>query len=415
MQRCASKQRAAKQRAAFQAGQHVIRTVRLRYLRSFSVAHSIALAAIGGHAALLLGMAAQFHPYLQAQWLFNYRGGFIRRGLLGQVVVLLPGEPQGILPIAAGIVLAGVLGMLTVWAAQASRALRSGARPAFVLFVAIAPFAGGYFALDFGRTDQLNLLAMMASMLLLSSNRSPARLLAATLLAVAGILVHEAYALMCAPLVAALLAHRVMTDRWSSGYLLLYCLGTAAALAAAIVVGHPLLPPSEQWRRMVGPDRPLGPIEEYAVMLAYRSIGENIAMTVKQLAEPATMVQYLLAWIYALPALFVLLRLMKRSGQVLPHRIRQGMVWVGCASTATLMLSALGHDFPRWLAMTLFNVLVTLLWAMRAAPVEGISLSTRDLRLLWGVIALYALGGPLDDTGAGWGPNLLLEWARSRG
>ena len=379
-------------------------------------ARLLGLGSIAVAAAVLYWVARpEFNGFVRSQWLFNYQAGFIRRGLPGQLVVLLPGQPQAAVHIAALSVLCALMCMLVWFTARATSALRGTARLTLPFFIATAPFAGGYFVLDFGRTDQLNLVLMMASLLVLWQGVSLPRLLLVALLAALGVLVHEGFVFMCVPLVLAVLVHQALSRRAPWLFALGYGAVALGALVITIILGHPRLPPIEQWQRMTGPDAPWDQLSGLAVTSAYRSIGENVRMTMGILLTRETLVQYALGGLYLMPALIVLRRLAYRIGAQLPETDRPLLGLMCAASLAPLLMTALGFDFFRWIAMALFNVMLALLFALRLAPSGSVMLTGRDERAVWAAALLYALVGPLDDRDAGHGPNWLLSLVQGWG
>jgi hypothetical protein len=164
------------------------------------------------HGAFLLGHGS----WQMTEWLINYAGGFVRRGMTGEII----GSLATVLDLNANVIVI-VLSFATYGVVIAFLAVRArGHMPLFLLLSPVLLSSPAYQA-GIVRKDGVALLLLLAC-LLVAERRWPARptLLLLNALAVFGVLIHEMFFFVAVPILILIAAGRSRASARGTGRVL---------------------------------------------------------------------------------------------------------------------------------------------------------------------------------------------------
>lgn len=177
------------------------------------------------------GGSVDIIDYMSTSYAVSYFDhGFIRRGLIGTIVQLLPPVNLQVFVFASNTLCFGAL-LMIVRHAYGSIGSEPSGKVLKALF-AISPFTSFHFGFDVGRFDILNCILVIASIVAVLLHR---RLLV-LILSLVALLVHEAVFLYGVPLILALMLENRGSDMQSSRMpqFSYYFIGAYAALCLAL-------------------------------------------------------------------------------------------------------------------------------------------------------------------------------------
>ncbi len=233
--------------------------------------------------------------WMYTHWLYDYHFGFVKRGLVGEILRhLIPG-PQVPLEVvkALGWALWSIVALFFFYFfSVVYRELRTHEEKerlfAFFIFCCLCPIGLRNYALDLGRLDQIGLL-----LLFLQWFHPPALLTA--MLTIIAVFVHEAFVFMFLPAVL-LIVHRTQGFKGSIP------VSVAAFAAVSIVVlhGQPDAPVEIFWQYMNG--KATSPLNNTADLL-YRNLWQQFLInTEANKGQLPYLWQYLANAIFLIPS-----------------------------------------------------------------------------------------------------------------
>lgn len=339
------------------------------------------------------------------QYFFSYQEfGFIRRGLFGTLL-----HPFPALLSRTG--LAAVCGLLLVlFAVQFWRFLVSSTstasprgRAALAVLCAFMPAFFLRLGWDFGRFDVVDLMAAVASLVLIGQSRW----FLASLPAAGAILVHENFIFFSLPLMLAVAQSTMMSQPPGTRTVSWSTLLAAPALAsfAVLFLGRSNLTYAElidhfsnnpTYLRAV----PGGTVQHEEISVIARTWWDNFVLNGRMFIEkrayfhlPIILVWFAFLWRYVT-------RFYAQNG------LRRGILVY--AGLSPLLLGVIGFDYYRWFAMAAVNLLIVLVWECRSLARRGASaVIAWDLNAK--VLVASALLGPICNTKSFLYPFLVLE------
>jgi hypothetical protein len=152
---------------------------------------------IGRLAALFGGVA----DFIQLHYLFNYGTEFLKRSLTGHIFYLLGLSASDIaIWINSWLVALIAIAMLYFFISRFKPSTDNQQNLYFLVYFAISPATISHIAYDLGRYDQLNLVLMLVSIVLVTKQHR----LGASLIATVGVFVHEGFFFLSLPLLVAI-------------------------------------------------------------------------------------------------------------------------------------------------------------------------------------------------------------------
>ena len=295
--------------------------------------------------------------WIYTHWAFTYEHGFIKRGLVGELISLLIG------PVTPSIVNTISLAVLLLLAAALTclfimPAIRAPERVGVWLFGVIAVTHSATmprFAYELGRFDEMGLLILLVCLLLFVRASPAIRLAVIPPLCLLGLVIHEAFFLMFLPLIAAIWFYEEQNGLiWPKLVVL------AAMVASTWVIGRFGLlsnPPLDKYVALLQ-QRHAFPISKWSVGVLYRDLGENIALSVSYLREN---LHDMIRGHFILVATLIPTFLLLRSLGLTMVSLRQGgrcRFLLIAAALAPLIMYPLAFDYFRWWSAAITNLLM---------------------------------------------------------
>jgi hypothetical protein len=310
--------------------------------------------------------------YTQMQ--FDYRFGFVKRGLFGEVARLL-GVPIWRYPVAAGISFAILAAFLLAlwWTARESGAADPGEGALTLLFA--SSFALTYLMSLVGYYD---ILLLLFAVLVLGVRRPGPQLVCALAAGVVGVLIQEIYVIAFLPVSLLGLAARVSENRGgrpeaeagrakTRGEMV--ALGAAYVLPWALAVGlslhRPLRPDqvSAWWKATQA--RADFPLNGFFLQVPSSSALSNMKLVLDRARYSTWILEQIFCALIFLPNAILLLSQAVRLTEPGERLLRWGIVFAGLSP---LLLYPLGYDGPRWQALALTTSFVAYAAMCRARP-----------------------------------------------
>ncbi len=347
---------------------------------------------------LIAGLAATYGPvalnYGMALYFLNYRHGFVKRGLVGELVLALPHLSRvGVIALQLAFILAAFAATYRVL-----RSLLFGTKEdrtlAAVLLTAPAmlPHLGFLFAQP-DVTLYLLLLAALAALLKLNPIPGAA---CASLLAVVAMLAHEAFSLAFYPLILAILWDRCRRQelRWT-----IAAVEISAVTAAFLAILHfgklkvaPAVILADAARRTNVPLQP----QVFEVMA---STFDQQRALVRHFYHGGLLIVLALTLLLSIPYFYMLASLLSRAGRIRGYRAPDAAA-LTLLFLLPLSLCYLGHDVSRWISASAIDA--TLFLCYLALSDVQVRASLRQWAAEPQATAWLALGliiGPYGATG----------------
>ncbi len=332
--------------------------------------------------AVLKGIFAP-NSWVYTQALLDYSHGLIKRGLRGEVFLLLHITTLPALTVAFFVELAALLLLL----GELTR--RTGVQQRFGSLAPVAVFASSY-ALTYlttlvGYTD-IPLAACTVLLLLVREARR--RFLYALVLVPLALLVHENYLLMSLPpllfsFVVDAFAARTAKRRHQE-LLMALLLGAAAVAVTLLIARRPSLPPAEALRFEAELHaRAHFDLHPEIFHVLSRPLGDSMRQAWEGLHEAQWLVPGLTSLANLLPPVIFLLylcrRLIRQDLQAQNDRAAS-LLWAATLTAVLmpLLMYALGFDFGRWNTASALCAYLCFLVLARSAPDAQMQLSAAE-------------------------------------
>lgn len=317
--------------------------------------------------SLVVTGTSSISKWLYTPWLFDYSHGFVKRGLLGELLRLLSIErsrPQiFLLSLIVLLVVAAVLFAVYTLPVRKAREKLDGRRRdglrLFALFAVTSPATLSHFALDVGRFDHVLLLLAALSVYGVHRWGRVSALIVVLISGGVGLLVHEIYAVAFLPLVIAYWFYRNPGNRAFRITGLLPFAVLLLSVPVLVLLGTPDQMTQRQYLSALRAS--FDGVAEGSVAVLYRGLPENVAYTTHHLLSIDSLQHHLVFAVVMAPALYVLavtVRTLVLAEKGMPDRL--GLILVVAASVSPLLLYPVGLDAFRWWALAITNLLASL-------------------------------------------------------
>jgi hypothetical protein len=331
--------------------------------------------------ASILWIGGSFHrTYGPTHYFLNYRHGFLKRALLGELLLPLHSiSLHTILTIELVIFAAAVAVPYTVFRRILFGTIEERALAAFLL---AAPAFLPHFAYLSGDLDSVLYICTVLAVGALVAMPTAAALVCAITLSVIALLIHEAFVLLFYPLILA-----VMTDLWRRQRLRADAIAAQLVIIAIVLVailhyGKWSVPHPEYLA--VAQRRTNMPLEGTVFLVLSNTLPQQLHF-VAALYTKRLIAGVLLSCLVSLPYFAALLWLMQNALVVRGYavKIRWALLALLCAP---LLLMPVGHDAMRWISAICVNISLFLLYLYGTAsdPAERRALTW------WTATPLYA-------------------------
>lgn len=359
---------------------------------------------------LLAGLMSSYGPvgnnYGFALYFLNYSHGFVKRGLVGSLLMGVGFLSRGtLLAIEFGFLLAafaltyGVLRRVIFgesWERVLAAVLLCGP--------ALLPHLGYLFA----QPDVTLYLVMLCSLAVWLRVRPATAVWMVSGLSVVGMLGHEAYLLMFYPLMVAVIWEKCRKRELRWAVAAANVLLVAAAWMAIVHWGGLKVPPEQILEEASARTDVAIQRQVYDVMAS--SLAQQRELVVRMYSPPVIRV-LLLTLVLAAPYFYLLVMLLRRATQARGMSAFDRVV-LGVAFCSPLVLCWLGHDTTRWMGAGCADASLFVLYlalrdeAVRASLREWVEGGTAHLWLAYGLMM-----GPFGATGIRTAEQMSVLWA----
>jgi len=297
------------------------------------------------------------HPldgWMYTHWLFDYQQGFIKRGLLGDLVRQLYGEPTfaDIRFVSYLLIFLVFSAMLLVFSRPLVKEGGSGLW-LFLLFSITHSATFQHFNYDIGRFDGvIFILALLAVHAIHRWHGAKWLNLLVPLLLALSLFVHEAAFFLTLPLVLVYWYYREP----GRNSMLVKALVFMGMLVLTYLISTRGLLPAEDYESHLATLRSLhgDRITENSLQVLYRgSVAENVRATVEASFSVDWWLQHLALLLVLLPGGFLFRKLFRQYGKA-----QFSLKLLYLSAFSPLALYPLGMDHFRWWALSMTNVLV---------------------------------------------------------
>jgi hypothetical protein len=333
-----------------------------------------------------LGSNIAGRTYGPSHWFANYQHGFLRRALVGELLSRIGFLSSRLI---LGIELA-IFALACTLTALAFRRILFGtlAERRLAAFLLAAPAFLPHMAFMDGELDNFLYLAILVGAFALIRLGNLLGLAIATVTTIAGLLIHEAFALMFYPLILVLAVDLVHRRRFRVQWVAAHFALVLGVFFAIIHFGK--LPGDPAQWITAAQQRTDMRVDGTVFLVLECSLREQLNF-VRHLYTPTVVGSILLTLGLSIPYAVVLWRLVRTAciyrGYSLTHSRCLLVVFA-----APLALSFLGHDVMRWLSAMCINVSLYLLLIYRTTPRVDSS-DTPDLHkalTAWTGLPVYA-------------------------
>lgn len=332
------------------------------------------------------------------QLLFTYDGGFIKRGLLGEVLSYWPGRLSYAVASFVSYALLGlfVVAFVAVFV-RVWRAARGRTGALWLMLLAVgSPATLGHFAEDVGRVD-IVVLTLAIGLLLGLCRLGRARRGASTTLVLIvnglAILIHEAAFFMIMPLTLAWWRYQDATRIGAAWQLA--CLGALTTLTYLVSTrgGYTAQPLAEHFAELqcvYGAHVARGSLS----VLHHTGLMENMRHTLTEGFRPARLMHHGVLTAVLLPFGYLAFSVLAAVRSELNRTAWLVLV----AALSPLALYPLGHDHFRWWSLAITNVLLAFALLCRSHPQvanRGLACLEKNRGWVWATLLLALVTGPL--------------------
>jgi hypothetical protein len=337
--------------------------------------------------ASILWLGGTFHrAYGPTHYFLNYQHGFLKRALLGEVLLPLHSMSlRTILAIELAIFAMVVAVTYTVFRHMLFGTLQERALAAFLL---AAPALLPHFAYLSGDLDSVLYICTVLAIGALLATSATAAAACAVALSIVALLIHEAFALLFYPILLAVTIDLCRRHRIRAGVLVAQLVLVGIAFLAILHFGKWSVPHPEYLA--AAQQRTNMPLEGTVFLVLSNTFQQQLHF-VAVLYTKQLIAGVVLSCLVSLPYFAMLVWLMQSA---LAHRgysekTRWALLLLLCAP---LLLLPLGHDAMRWIAAICINVSLFLLYLYSTAePAERLTLTAWTKTPLYPAMLGYTL------------------------
>jgi hypothetical protein len=341
--------------------------------------------------------------FSEMQWtVFTYEFGFIKRGLIAEILRIVFGRPDRQLVIVLSyLVVAGALCALSYLYlrpyTQASPETRSGLW--LFAMLALSHFSTLQFTLyDTGRFDQFGIVCMALSIVAIEHWKGLKAAGTIFCLSLAAVLIHEAYFLMFFPLV---FSYWVFRDKAKADKIFTFALLAAVVVLISLYGNlkhtisrqdyiHHLVSTYGSW------------IEEQPVWILYTTTRQHMRVTTQNFGLAVFYRAHAIWFVALLPSIIIVYKMFRLLHATLSAKKRgahPAVMALFLSPFAPLIMYLLGVDFGRWLSACVINVFIFLslfLYTNKAFAHTCAEMLGRRKKIILLAVITALLLGPLD-------------------
>jgi hypothetical protein len=328
-------------------------------------------------------------------WTFDYRFGFIKRGLVGELLsrcgVTEIHEIASIIALFMALLAAVVL--FALFLRLSKKNLLPFALLSILHFATIQ-----HFLYDTGRFDHFALIIIFLCILSIEKLDFKLNFTIISLLLFWGVIIHEAILIISMPLIV---AYWLLSSPKKRPFLIF--LSTIPAITMCYYLGaygSSSLSFENHYSILVEQHGTW--IEPRSVMVLSRSLGENFTLVFHRLFSLEGLGRHIVLVLALSPTLLLIRRILgTQTYASLKHHLRWEERLLLLSAFSPLALYPLGIDFFRWWALAITNAFISLsLILLRSEPLRDIVLDgfSKNRALYWTILGTSILVGPLAVT-----------------
>jgi hypothetical protein len=336
----------------------------------------------------LLWLGGTYHrAYGPTHYFLNYQHGFLKRALLGELLLPLHSiSLHAILAIELAIFAAVVAVTYIVFRRMLFGTLEERALAAFLL---AAPALLPHFAYLSGDLDSVLYICTVLAVCAFLAMPVTVATVCAIALSIVAMLIHEAFALLFYPVLVAIMIDLCRRHRLRSGVVIAQLAAVAIAFVAILHFGKWSVPHPEYLA--AAQQRTNMPLEATVFLVLSNTLQQQFHFVAALYTKPL-IAGVLLSCLVSVPYFAVLVWLMQSALAVRGYakKIRWAFLVLLCTP---LLLLPLGHDVMRWISAICVNVSLFFLYlySTAAEPAERRALTAWTATPLYGAMLGYAL------------------------
>jgi len=342
--------------------------------------------------------------FSEMQWTaFTYEFGFIKRGLVGEILRIVFGKPDRQVVIVLSYIVSGAALFALSYLylrPYAHAAPENKSRIWLFAILALSHFSTLQFTLlETGRFDQFGIVCMALSIAAVEHLKGLKTAAAIIIISIVAVLIHEAYFLLFFPLV---FAYWVFKNENKADKIIAFLL-IAAVVAYIGLFGnlkhtisrqdyiHHLVSTYGAW------------ISKQPVWILYTTTAQHLRVTTSNFTLPIFYKVHAIWLIALLPALIIFYKMFRLLYASLAAQ-RSGkhpfvMVLLFLSPFSPLLMYFLGIDFGRWLSVCVINIFIFLslfLYTNRGYAQQCAQMLGRNKKIIIIAVITALLLGPLD-------------------
>lgn len=291
-----------------------------------------------------------------AQWLISYEFGFVKRGMVGSIISVIPIQPGYIFLLSCALIVHIVL--LFALIAYSARRLSEGSNNSWLLFLLL--FMGSsatiqHFTYDMGRFDHFLLLILLASLAILDFKPKLKWLIVPMCLI--GMLIHEAFFFLFFPFILAASFYLLQNSPQQKAFLTTLSMTVFIILVFIVVFGSMETIDEAAYLEYLALKTYDFTPTQHSISPLFLSLEKNIFLTLNYLLQAKTLKEHILLLLWQLPVLIVLYYIITSIYNSVKklNELRYFILLLASAA-APLLMYFLGIDFYRWIAAAMTNM-----------------------------------------------------------
>lgn len=325
---------------------------------------------------------SKINTWVATFWMFDYSSGFVKRGLIGQLISATSIEKIDELATLLFYILSFILSIFCAAVYRNTRLL--------AFSILLSGFSIQQFAYSLGFFDQINYILSLLSMLILLRWNGIWTYGIVFTFSVIMLLTHEAAALLIIPtLVSCLLIKDQTNGILISRKTLIYLLLIIFVFILILVFGK-----LDENNRVSlynsinyalhGNHSKNSTLMEFATHVSTRSLSDNLNLTLQRWQSGKVATRVLLILLVSVPSIIILIKGYKKISGINKHYFWSSLIPVA----GIVPMYVIGYDFFRWTAILFLNMFLLLGFILTVSK-QHIELSTKHY-IFWIILSLYS-------------------------
>ncbi len=307
-----------------------------------------------------------FQDWFGTYWLFTYKYGFIKRGLVGSLSNVLFGElheKKAFIQLFTFLIFLSLLLLLLVytWRAIKSFCHWKATLPILIFFSSSATVS--FFASEIGRLDQINYLLTLIILIFLIRYTSLILYFGIGIICAMAILIHEAFLLMNFPIIIALsiftLYHQKISFRRMIKLISCISIPVLLSFITVLAFGNQESISYNNFIHEIGLSSDFTP-HEHSIRVLYVTYQDNLKNTMQYLFSTDSLKVITSSLIGFIPSLVILFFIWKEIFHKFKTKVNALILrFIFISNFSITGLYFVGVDYGRWTALLIFNLYIS--------------------------------------------------------